>query len=125
MTTAAIKSESHPNGSCCFRHIHDIVDAVFFSNSTAFPIDRMISQETSSEFLFLSRIWEEVTSNLPDCKFIKWHIVIKRFNDPITPWPHCPFTVALVTIAISITSRIKPFPGHPFSICFRVEEFSD
>ena len=115
VTAAAVKGEAHPGGADGFGHVHDVVDAVFFRDGSAFSVNGMIAEESGGELLFVGGVGQEVACDLPNGEIIEGEIAIEGVGDPVAPRPHRAFGVVLVAIGVSITGGIEPGPGHSLS----------
>ena len=115
VAATTIEGEAHPGRADGFGHVHDIVDAVFFGDGSAFAVDGMVSEESGGELLLVGGIGKEVACNLPDREIIEREIAIDCIGDPVAPGPHRAFVVSLIAIGVGVAGGIEPGPGHALS----------
>ena len=87
----------------------------FFFNRTSFRDSAVISIETCRHPLLQRSIGKQVAGNLFDSKLIEWHVIVQRINNPITPTPHRPFEIVLISICVREPCRIKPTGREMFA----------
>ena len=115
VAAAAIVGETHPDGSDGLGHVHDVVDAVFLGDASAFPIDGVVAEEAGGEFLLEGGIGNEVAGDLPDGEVIVGEVFVEGLDDPVAPGPHGPLVVALEAIGVGVASSFEPGPCHSFA----------
>ncbi len=116
VTAAAIEGQGEPHGPGGFRHVHDVVHAVFFGDPSAFAVDGMITEEAGGKALFSGSVGQEITCELPDGEVIPGNVAVERVDDPVSPRPHGAFTVALVAVRVCVARGVEPGPRHPFAV---------
>ena len=116
VATAAVEGESEPGRADGFGHVEDVVDAVFFGDTSSFAIDGVIAEKAASEFLFKGGVGEKVAGDLPDREVIVWDVLVEGFDDPISPGPHRAFVVSLEAIGVGVAGGFEPRPGHAFAV---------
>ena len=65
MTLRTLHGEAEECGRGRVDAINEILDTVVFINNSAFVGGRIVAQEAGGDLLFLARIWQEVTRELP------------------------------------------------------------
>ena len=125
VTATTVEGETHPDRAGGLGHIHHVVHAVLFRDSSAFAIDRMVPQEAGGELLLGGGIGQEVAGQLPDCELIPGDVSVEGVDHPVAPWPHGAFAVALVAVRVGVTCGVEPRPRHPLPVTRRGEEAID
>ena len=116
MTLGTGHSQPQPGGG---GHIHSVEQnhkALLLGNGPTLSVVQMVAIETAGYFLVRAGIRQKISSELPNGKLIKWHVLIKGIHHPVPPYPLIGFSIKLKTIAIGIAGGIQPFHSHSFTV---------
>src|SRR5262245_19913076 len=96
--------------------IHGILREILHGNDASFGIAAMIAVESRGDLLLDGRIRQQIAGDLLDREAVERLVAIECVNDPITPSPHVPLRIRLVTIRVGIAGGVEPTDGHLFAI---------
>ncbi len=114
VASSTFKCETEKRRGEGLNSITHIFNSILFFYAPPFGFLLMEPIEGCRQNLFLSRIGQQVTSQLPCDEFVEWLIFVKRANHPVTPGPDIPLTIHLKTITVGIAGSIQPVDGHAF-----------
>ncbi len=119
------EGEAEPGGGGGIDAVEEDVEALFFGDGTAFPVEEMVSVEGGGDELVVGGGWEEVAGELFDGKLVERFVGVEGFDDPIAPEPLERIAVLLESVAVGVAGGVEPWEGHFFSVMGRVHEARD
>ena len=117
MTPRTTHGQCHPYLASCYYPVHDILSTVFLVNDSPLDRDAVVPVEARGKSLMFAGLWQEITGQLLNGKFIERLITVIGINHPVTPHPLLPLSIILVPVGVSISSEVQPMSGHMFTVC--------
>ena len=82
--------------------------------TSAFTIRHVVAMKCRRYFLFVRCVFQQITGELFDGKFVERHVAIERVDDPIAIGPDVqPQRIGTVTGRIGVSRDIQPH-ARPF-----------
>ena len=119
MTLGAFECGAKEDSASRVNTVHHLINSILFGVYSSFDIAGGCPMETCGYALRVSGVRYHVPSDLLDDKFIETLITIECINYPVSVSPAISKLVGLETIAIGISSEIKPRSRPAFTIAFR------
>ena len=116
MTLGTGHGQAQPGGGGDIHPVKKNHKALLFRNRPTLPIIQMISVKPAGYLLINRGMRKKISSELPNGKLIKWHVLIEGLHHPVPPDPLIGFSIKLKTIAIGIAGGIQPFHSHSFAV---------
>jgi len=109
---AAARVRDAGTGTTVVRTVHHVDD---FDTAKLMDCQRRAIHEPD-HVLVVSRMWQQISSQLFDDKLIERQVGIEGFDHPIAPSPHVAIAVNLVAVGIGIPRRLEPPERHPLPV---------
>ena len=125
VTLRAVQRQSEPRRAHCRDPILHGLDPVFLGVAAALVIDLRIAVEAGGDLLLQRRLWQQVSSELLNCKLIERLVAVEGVDHPLAVRPDGAREIHLITIGVGIARQIQPATRHVFAVVGRREQAID
>ena len=97
----------------------------FFVVRSAFRVGLRVAVKRRGDEIVDGRVRQQVTGQLFDGEFIKWHVRVESADEPITVGPHVAVRIFFKTLGIGVAGQVHPHGRPAFPEMRRIEKSLD
>ena len=112
MALRTVEGEAQKNSAKCIGAIDGIGEEIFLVDGTTFVGGHMTSIESTGNLLGISRLIDQIPSQLCGDELIKRHVGTEGFDDPVSVGPDGAAGIHVNACSICVASEVQPWSGH-------------
>ena len=115
VASCASSGQTHPDGRNGFRAIAGVEHCVLLIDDAAFVRRHVATIEARGNLLIERCEGQQVAGKIFDRKLIIGHVLVERFDHPVTVSPHFTIVIEVNSVSVRVASIVQPIASAVFA----------